>query len=97
MNLQKKKGEIGESIISNLECNFTTTNPITLTTSQISIMSSMKNYFKSEVIMHVCGISSITLEGSLEDWKKIKSKFQFFLKEEFNLYPWIYCLIPIID
>jgi hypothetical protein len=94
---KKIKGEIGESIISNLECNFTTTNPVTLTTSQISIMSSMKNYFKSEVIMHACGISSITLEGSLEDWKKIKSKFQFFLKEEFDLYPWIYCLIPIID
>ena len=45
----------------------------------------MKNYFKYEVIMHVCGISSITLEGSLEDWKKIKSKFEFFLKEEFGL------------
>ena len=48
-------------------------------------MSSMKNYFKYEVIMHVCGISSITLEGSLEDLKKIKSKFEFFLKEEFGL------------
>ena len=90
-------GEIGENIISNLKSNFTTTNPVTLTTSQISIMSAMKEYFKYEVIMYVCGISSITLEGSLEDWEKIKAKFEFFSKEEFGLNPWIKYLIPIID
>ena len=90
-------GEIGENIISNLKSNFTTTTPVTLTTSQISIMSAMKKYFKYEVVMLVCGISSITLEGSLEDWEKIKSKFEFFSKEEFGLNPWIKSLIPIID
>ena len=94
---KKIKGEIGESIISNLECNFTTTNPVTLTTSQISIMSAMKNYFKYELVMIECGIRSITLEGSLEDWKKIKSKFEYFLEKEFDLYHWIIILIPIID
>ena len=90
-------GEIGENIISNLKSNFTTTSPVTLTTSQISIMSAMKQYFKYKVIMCVCGISSITLEGSLEDWKKIKAKFEFFSKEQFGLNPWIKSLIPIID
>ena len=90
-------GEIGENIISNLKSNFTTTNPVTLTTSQISIMSAMKEYFKYEVIMCKCGISSITLEGSLEDWEKIKAKFEFFSKEEFGLNPWIKSLIRIID
>ena len=94
---EKMKGEIGENIISNLKSNFTTTNPVTLTTSQISIMSAMKEYFIYRVIMCVCGISSITLEGSLEDWKKIKSKFEFFSKEEFGLNPWIKSLIPIVD
>jgi hypothetical protein len=93
----KIKGEIGENIISNLESNFTTTNPVTLATSQISIMSAMKNYLVYETIMCVCGISSITLEGSLEDWQKIKQKFEFFSKEEFGLSPWIKHLIPIID
>ena len=94
---QKIKGEIGENIISNLESNFTTTNPITLATSQMSIMSAMKNYFVYKAIMCVCGISSITLEGSLEDWQKIKQKFEFFSKEEFGLNSWIKHLIPIID
>ena len=78
---QKIKGEIGENIISNLESNFTTTNPITLTTSQISIMSAMKNYFIYKTIMCVCGISSITLEGSLADWEKIKKNLNFLLKK----------------
>ena len=66
------KSVIGEQIISNLESNFTTTNPVTLTTSQVSIMSVMKKYFIYKVVMSVCGISKITLEGSLEDWEKIK-------------------------
>ena len=60
-------------------------------------MSAMKNYFVYETTMCVCGISSITLEGSLEDWQKIKQKFEFFSKEEFGLNSWIKHLIPIID
>ena len=91
------KSEIGEKIISNLESNFTTTNPVTLTTSQVSIMSAMKQYFTYKVVMEVCGISKITLEGSLEDWEKIKKKLEFFSKEEFGLDWWTKHLIPIID
>ena len=94
---QKIKGEAGENIISNLESNFTTTNPITLATSQMSIMSAMKNYFVYKAIMYVCGINSITLEGSLEDWEKIKKKFEFFSKEEFGLNSWTKHLIPITE
>ena len=60
-------------------------------------MSAMKNYFIYETIMLKCGISSITLEGSLEDWEKIKKKFEFFAKEEFGLNSWIKYLIPIIN
>ena len=91
------KSEIGETIISNFESNFTTTNQVTLTTSQVSIMSAMKQYFIYKVVMSVCGISKITLEGYLEDWEKIKKKLEFFSKEEFGLDWWTKHLIPIID
>ena len=94
---QKIKKEVGENIISNLECNFTTTNPVQLATSQMTIMSAMKNYFIYRAIMCVCGISAINLEGSLEDWEKIKKKFEYFSKEKFGLNWWIKHLIPIID
>ena len=93
----KIKESVGEEIISNLQSNFTTTNSITLTTSQLAIMSSMKQYFIYKVNMISCGISSITLEGSLEDWEKLKKKFEFLSKKEFGLNWWMEHLIPIID
>ena len=93
----KKKESVGEEIISNLKSNFTTTNSVTLATSQLAIMSSMKQYFIYEEDMYGCGISSITLEGSLEDWEKLKKKFEFVSKKEFGLNWWMEHLIPIID
>ena len=91
------KSYVGGEIISNLESNFSTTNSVTLATSQATIMSAMKNYFKFSLIFGGCGISSITLEGTLKDWEKIKSKLEFLSKGEFGLNWWTKHLIPIID
>ena len=55
-----------------MQSDLTTTNAATLLASQASIMSAMKYYFKYEMLMGGCGVSSITLEGNLEDWEKIK-------------------------
>ena len=95
--LGKIKESVGEEIISNMQSNFTTTNSVTLATSQLTIMSTMKQYFKYEEDIFGCGISSITLEGSLEDWEKLKKKFEFLSKKEFGLNWWMEHLIPIID
>ena len=86
---------IGKEISSNLQSDFSTTNPVTLATSQVSIMSAMKQYFVYKVLMGGCGISSITLEGSLDDWKKIKSKLEFLSSKALKW--WTKHLIPIID
>ena len=92
----KKIGDnVGNEIISNLQSNFSTTNSVTLTTSQVSIMSAMKQYFEYKVLMGGCGISSIILEGSLEDWLKIKSKLEFLSNKCMKW--WTKHLIPIID
>ena len=88
---------IGEEMINNLQSDFSTTNAATLLASQASIMSAMKHYFKFEVLMGGCGISYITLEGSLEDWEKIKTKLNYLSKPKFALNWWIKHLIPIID
>jgi len=88
---------VGKNVVSNLLCNFSTTTPTTLTTSHLSIMTSMKQYFTYVAMGGGCGISSITLEGTLEDWEKIKSKLEFFSKEEWALNWWIKHLMPIID
>lgn len=88
---------VGKNVVFNLLCNFSTTTPTTLTTSHLSIMTSMKQYFTYVAMGGGCGISSITLEGTLEDWEKIKSKLEFFSKEEWALNWWIKHLMPIID
>ena len=93
--VDKIESNIGKEIISNLKSDFSTTNFVTLTTSQVSIMSAMKQYFTYKLLMGGCGISSITLEGSLEDWQKIKSKLEFLSTKALKW--WTKHLIPIID
>ena len=93
--VEKIGKNVGQETIDNLECNFSTTSPAALVTSQVSIMSAMKQYFTYKVLMAGCGISSITLEGSLQDWEKIKSKLEFLSTKALKW--WTKHLIPIID
>ena len=58
-------------------------------------MSAMKQYFTYRLAMGGCGISSITLEGSVQDWEKIKSKLEFLSTKVLKW--WTKHLIPIID
>ena len=95
--IQGIKREVGSEIISNLQSDFTTTEEITLATSQATIMSAMKNYFEFRLDMGGCGISSITLEGTIEDWEKIKSKLTFLSAKDFGLSWWTKHLLPIIE
>ena len=91
----KNEDYVGKEVVTNLQANFSTTNSVVLTTSQVSIMSAMKQYFVYKVLMGGCGISSITLEGSVEDWEKIKSKLEFLSKKAMKW--WTKHLIPVID
>jgi len=93
--VEKIGKNVGQETVDNLECNFSTTSPAALVTSQVSIMSAMKQYFTYKVLMAGCGISSITLEGSLQDWEKIKSKLEFLSTKALKW--WTKHLIPIID
>lgn len=95
--VQQIKENVSETIVSNLQSNFSTTNSITLTASQVSIMSGLKHYFKYEVDDIGCGVSYIQLEGSEEDWMKMKSKLEFLSKSKLELQWWTEQLIPLID
>ena len=92
---QKIEDNVGKEVVSNLQADFSTTNSVILTTSQVSIMSAMKQYFIYKVLMGGCGISSITLEGSVEDWEKIKSRLEFLSDKAMKW--WTKHLIPIIE
>ena len=93
--IQKIEENVGKELIDNLQSDFSTTSLTAKLTSKITIMSAFKEYFYYKLRMIACGISSIILEGSLEDWEKIKSKLEY-LKTK-GLEGWIRHLIPIID
>ena len=93
--VQKIGENVGKELIDTLECNFSTTTQVAKVTSQVTIMSAMKNYFTYRLLMAGCGISNITLEGSLQDWEKIKSKLEFLSTKALKW--WTKHLIPIID
>ena len=92
--VQKIGDHVGKETIENFECDFSTTTQAAKVTSQVTIMSAMKQFFCYRVLMGGCGISSITLEGSIEDWKKIKYRMEILAKK--GLHWWTKHLIPII-
>ena len=75
--VEKIGNHVGQETIDNLECNFSTTTQVAQVTSQVSLMSAMKKYFTYKLRMLGCGISTINLEGSIQDWEKIKTKLEF--------------------
>ena len=93
--VQKIENNVGKEVIDTLECNFSITTPVTQVTCEVAIMSTMKHYFTYRVLMAGCGISAINLEGSVQDWEKIKGKLEFLSKKALNW--WTKHLIPIID
>jgi hypothetical protein len=53
-----------------LLCEFSTTTPHIRTALQVALMDLYQEYFEYEV-MCVCGIPRITLQGTVEDWKRM--------------------------
>ncbi len=86
---------VGAELISALSADFTTTTPTSRIASQITVMESMKKYFKYVVIMIGCGIPEVTIEGSLADWKKIMVKLDYLAT--YDLEWWTSELKPVIQ
>ena len=93
--VEKIGQHVGQETTDSLDCNFSTTSQVAKVTSQVAIMSAMKQYFTYKAKFLGCGISTITLEGSMQDWEKIKSKLEFLSTKGLEWYT--KHLIPIID
>ncbi|OHT08190.1 hypothetical protein TRFO_23326 [Tritrichomonas foetus] len=85
----------GEELTKTLTPNFSTTTPTSYTTGLISIMAAMKSYFNFCLTMFGCGIPSITIEGTLQDWEQILEKLKMI--EKYELKWWVSKLYPIIE
>ena len=84
------KGDIAKTITA----DFTTTGITERITSQITLMETMKSYFDYVVHYIACGIPSVTLTGTPQDWQKVLEKTQQL--EKYAVGPWTKSLVPIL-
>lgn len=73
---------------------FSTTGAVEKAASELVLMDSMKSYFKYAV-RTLCGIPSVSLTGTKEDWQKIVTKAENLA--EFDLDWWVKPLIPVLN
>ncbi|XP_070532320.1 uncharacterized protein [Ptychodera flava] len=91
---QKIKDEIGEKNYELITPNFSTTGPMEKAVGDIALMDAMQRFFGYR-FMTECGIPSITLEGTREDWMAIKEKA--IQLKQYDLKWWTDELLPILD
>ena len=85
------KGEVAKTIAA----DFSTTTPVERIASQITLMESMKSYFNYLAGRIGCGIPSITLQGTPDDWRAVLSKTQKL--GQYGLSEWTQSLEPILN
>ncbi len=72
---------------------FSTTGPVERAAAEVVLLDAMQSYFEYEV-RTLCGIPTITLEGTHEDWKALAERVQGF--KAIGLGSWLKVLAPIL-
>lgn len=85
---------VGKELAEVLACNFSTSSDVTRLASQITIMASMKHYFSYSMV-EICGIPTVVLEGTPQDWQKVLDKARALRK--YDLAWWIDEIEPILQ
>jgi Domain of unknown function (DUF4419) len=83
-------GAIGDVLIA----DFSTTGPIERAASQVVMLGAFEPYFRY-VLRCICGIPRITLEGTPDDWLRLKGKVECLRSYDCDW--WIRELLPICD
>ena len=84
------KGDVGKTITA----DFTTTGVTERIVSQVTLMETVKTYFDYVVHYMGCGIPSITLMGTPQDWQKVLEKTEQL--EKHGMGDWFKSLKPIL-
>jgi hypothetical protein len=74
--------------------DFSTTGPVERAASEVALLDAMQAFFSYEVHT-MCGIPSITLEGTPEDWRKVAGRVREFGR--FDLGWWVGPLEPVLQ
>ena len=86
---------VGDSLVSFLSSDFSTSTLTTRTASQITAMASMKEYFEYEMVFCICGIPKVILEGTPADWQRIIDGVQFLRRYEMDW--WVDEILPVLE
>ena len=82
-------------LATTLVADFTTTGTDERIASEVTLMDVVKPYFEYTAIYAVCGIPSITLTGTPDDWRKVLEKTRAL--EAFGMGWWTSDLVPILE
>ncbi len=73
--------------------DFSTTGPVERSTTEIILLDAVQSYF--QCVLHTrCGIPTITVEGTTEDWQTVAYRVEAFA--DWGLGAWIEVLRPIL-
>lgn len=75
-------------------CEFSTTTPRIRTASQVVMLNAVQQYFDFKV-GHICGIPTITVTGTVQDWSTIRARVE--VMAGYHLEWWTDRLKPICD
>ena len=84
------QGDVAKTITA----DFSTTGLTERVASQITLMEAMQSYFEYIVMYMGCGIPSITLQGTPDDWRKVMEKVKKL--GAYGLEEWTKSLEPIL-
>src|SRR5215813_2107823 len=85
---------ISQVLRQTMPCDFTTTTPAARIASQIVMMDAFQRFFDYRVRC-ICGIPSITLAGTVEDWQRVLSRVRRL--GQYDLRWWTDRLMPICE
>lgn len=77
-----------------LVCGFSTTTPADRISSEVAMMGAMKHWFTYKMML-LCGLSTVTVEGTPEDWKDVIARVRTF--DELGLGWWTSALLPVLE
>ena len=86
---------IGQENHDAIVCPFSTTGTIERAANDLVLMDAMQSYFEFGMCTF-CGIPSVTLEGTAEDWEKLRNKTES-LGNRYGVQFWTDKMLPYLD
>jgi hypothetical protein len=91
---ERVREHIGAAAHELIVADFSTTGPVERAASEVVLLDAMQAYFAYEFVS-LCGIPSITLEGTVEDWAGIVRRVRDW--QRFGLDWWVPHVVPVLE